>query len=190
MFQKSSGLSAAIAILIVLAIIIAATLSFSVGQNAIRLISVTQTTTDISTLTTTQVSTSTVTVTTTPPDYFQVNGVLLSSGTASARTVEGTANIQFSVTGPLLTTATANAAIIAINISNSSSSSYPTIYQCSSASSCTVASEVLVKQYGVTNFNTPATALYIGAKIISGQSYDYNIIFSNGNSVAGTVMAQ
>ncbi len=37
MFRKNNGLSAAVAVLIVLAIIIAATLSFSVGQNAIRL---------------------------------------------------------------------------------------------------------------------------------------------------------
>jgi hypothetical protein len=81
------------------------------------------------------------------------------------------------------------AMIIAIHISNSSSSTYPSIYQCAITSSCTVVNGLVVKEYGVTNFNTSATAFYIGAKIISGPSYDYNIIFSNGNSVAGTVVA-
>ena len=190
MFRKKGGLSGAVAVLIVLALIIAAALSFNVGQNAIRLVTVTQTTTNLSTVTTTLVSTSTVTVTTTPPNYFQINGIALYSGTASARTAEGTANLQFSVTGPLSTTTTVSASIIAINISNSSSSFYPTIYQCTGTTSCTALGVVAVKEYGVTNFNTPATAFYIGAKIVSSQSYDYNIIFSNGNSVAGTVVAQ
>jgi hypothetical protein len=161
-----------------------------VGQNATRLVTVTQTTTNLSTVTTTLVSTSTVTVTTTPPDYFQINGIVLYSGTASARTAQGSANLQFSVTGPLSTTATVSAYIIAINISNSTSSAYPVIYQCAGTTSCTAMGVATVKEYGVTNFNTPASAFYIGMKIISSQSYDYNIIFSNGNSVAGTVTAQ
>ena len=153
-------------------------------------VTVTQTMADIFTVTTTQVSVSTVTVTTTPPDYFQVNGVTLYSGTASAKTTEGTASIQFTVTGPLTTTSTTTAAITTINISNSTLASYPAIYQCTSSTSCTLMSDAVVKRSGVTSFNTPSTAFYIGMRIVSGQSYDYNIIFSNGNSIAGTVVAQ
>jgi hypothetical protein len=189
MFHKR-GLSAAVTVMLVLAIVIAAALSFIVGQSAIRLVTITQTTSNLVTVTTTAVSISTVTVTTIPPDYFQVNGIALYSGTASNRESEGTASIQFSVTGPLPTESTVSAGIIAINISNSSFVSYPLIYQCASSFSCTVVSEAVVRDYGVTNFNSPSTAFYIGARIISGDSYDYNVIFSNGNSVEGTVVAQ
>jgi hypothetical protein len=188
--ERGRGLSAAAAILIVLGLIIAAALSFNVGQNAVRLITVTQTNVDSVTITTTQISTSTVTVTTTPPDYFQVSSVVLYSGTASSRTAQGTANLEFSVTGPLATTSTAIGEILKIDISNTTSSTYPAIFQCSSSTSCTVMSEAVVKDYGITNFNTPATAFYIGARIVSGQTYGYDIIFSNGNSVAGSVTAQ
>ena len=109
MFPEKRGLSAAVPALFVVLIIIAVALSFTVGQNATRSVTVTQTMADIFTVTTTQVSLSTVTVTTTPPDYFQVNGVTLYSGTASAKTTEGTASIQFTVTGPLTTTSTTTA---------------------------------------------------------------------------------
>ncbi len=134
-------------------------------------------------------STSTVTVTTVPPDYYQVNGITLNSGSETTKTTQGTANLQFLITGPLATATTALGAIIAINISNGSSSSYPTVFQCTTSTLCTAISEVPVKEYGVTNFNSAATAFYIGTGIESGQPYDYAIIFSNENSAAGTVMA-
>lgn len=190
MFQKKSGLSVAVTALLIVVVIIAAALSFTVGRDAGRPVTVTQTLADLFTVTTTQVSFSTVMVTTTPPNYFQVNGVTLFSGTASTKTSQGTASIQFSVTGPITTASTTTAAIIVINISNTNSTSYPAIYQCTSSTSCIVMSDAVVRRSGVTYFNTPSTAFYIGTRIISGQSYDYNIIFSNGDSVAGTIVAQ
>ena len=187
--ERGGALGAPSAILIVLGIIIAAALSFNLGQNAVRVITVTQTTTNAFTFTSTQVSTSTVTVTTTPPDYFQVNSLVLHSGTASSRLNQGTANLQFTVTGPLLTTSSSNSAIIAILLSNSTMTVNPSIYQCASSSSCSLLSAVLVRQFGVTHFDTSASAFYVGVIITKGQSYNYNILFSNGNSVAGTLVA-
>lgn len=181
------GLSAAMVIVIVLLVIIAAAFSFSVGQHAVRLVTLTQTTVSLSMVTTTEVSTSTVTVTTTPPDYFQVSAVALYSGSATSRTAQGTANLEFSVTGPQITGTVA--AIIAIDISNSTSSTFPNVFQCSSSTTCSQISEVVVKESGTMNFNTPTSAFYIGTAIDNGVSYDYNIIFSNGNSVEGSVMA-
>jgi hypothetical protein len=105
----------------------------------------------------------------------------LYSGAASSVTRRGTAFLVIGLNNPGSATK-----VISFNIPDSNI----TVYQCPSLTSCVAPATTTVAAKSITGFNTSATEFYFSTKIISNETYNYVIAFSDGQSISGTLRAK
>lgn len=115
----------------------------------------------------------------------------LNGGTFSAVAKQGTASLDLYLQNPGSATT-----ITAITITGGGLSSAPAADVCSSPTACgTVfsATTPAVPSGGV-QFNTPTTSFYFenpgNGTISTGNTYQYTILFANGQSMSGSLIAQ
>lgn len=141
--------------------------SFYVGQNSVKVVTVTQN----------EIVTSVVTIFET--SFITLTSANLQSGTASNSTMRGTANIIFSLSN------NGSSTVITSMELTGSGLAPTTVYQCSSSTSCSAINNAVVNAQSVTS-----VSFYFSSAINNSQTYNYVIDFANGQSVSGSLIAQ
>jgi hypothetical protein len=108
--------------------------------------------------------------------------VALYAGSASNATTQGTAALYLVIHNPGPPTS-----VSSIEISRSTLVVAQTFYQCASLTSCSPTSSPVINGNSDSNFTSPRTGFFAGAKIGENLSYNYKIAFANGETVSGTV---
>jgi hypothetical protein len=108
----------------------------------------------------------------------------LYSGVASSSTSQGTAYLYLILVddGPATE-------VHSITLSGGDLAKTPTVYICSSASSCSPFNSAEVDSWSATAYTSPTTAFYLGASLTHGESCNFEIAFANGQVIVGTIQA-
>ena len=112
----------------------------------------------------------------------------LVGGSFSTALVQGTAVLDLYLQNPGSATT-----ITGITITGGGLSAAPGVDVCTSPTVCAAMGTPAVPS-GASAFNTPTTAFYFTApasgSISSGNTYQYTVVFGNGQSVSGSLIAQ
>jgi hypothetical protein len=123
-------------------------------------------------------------VSSTPSYQITVVTLRLLAGTATGATAQGTASLQVVLHNPGAATT-----ISSIDIVRPPNLAQPRVYQCSSATACSLIASPTVIGYSNTNFTSPTAEFSVGAALSPNLMYGYYLNFGNGLVVFGTVNA-
>lgn len=109
--------------------------------------------------------------------------VSLYAGTPSNATSQGTAALYLVLHDPGPATR-----IVSLTLRAAGESLAP-IFQCSSLTSCSAPSSLVVNGYGDTGFSNSTSAFFIGSQVNENSTYTYAIVLANGQTISGSVVA-